>query len=396
MVHLSQRAQAISESLTLAISAKANALRLQGVDVVSFGAGEPDFDTPEAVRHEAHEAIQEGFTRYTPVSGILPLKQAIASHVSSDHGASYSPSEVVVGAGAKQCLYNLFQVALDPGDEVLIPTPYWTSYPEQVQLAGGTPVFVPTGPSFIPEVGEFQQRITDKTRVLVINSPSNPTGCIYSEDQLAPIAELARERNLLVVSDEIYAHLIYGDRRHVSIVTQCGLREQGVIISGVSKTYAMTGWRIGYAIGPAEIIGAMGRIQSHSTSCPNSIAQRAALAALSAPLGPIVEPMLREFDKRRMYMVSRLKDISGIAVEEPAGAFYTFPRVSKFYGKQGFGRTISDSTSFAQALLESHNVAAVPGIAFGADDYLRFSYAVSLDEIESGLDRFEDFLAGLR
>ena len=207
---------------------------------------------------------------------------------------------------------------------------------------------------------------------------------------------MARERNLLVVSDEIYAHLIYGDRRHVSIVTQCGLREQGVIISGVSKTYAMTGWRIGYAIGPAEIIGAMGRIQSHSTSCPNSIAQRAALAALSAPLGPIVEPMLREFDKRRMYMVSRLKDISGIAVEEPAGAFYTFPRVSKFYGKQGFGRTISDSTSFAQALLESHNVAAVPGIAFGADDYLRFSYAVSLDEIESGLDRFEDFLAGLR
>lgn len=393
MVQLAQRAQHITESLTLAITAKANALRMEGIDVVSFGAGEPDLPTPARIVGYARDALTEGFTKYTPSAGILPLRQAICRQYETLYHGHYDPSEVIVTGGAKQALYLAFLALCSPGDEVLIPTPYWNSYVDQVQLAGGVPVFVPPTSDLGIDVAQLRARATPKAKLLVINSPSNPSGRVLSDDELAEIAKIARERGLFVISDEIYEHLVYGGKIHRSIVMHHGLRDSGLVISGVSKTLSMTGWRIGYALGPADLIAAMARLQGHMTSCANSIAQHAALGGLSDTLSDYVAPMVAEYDKRRLYMITRLRSMAGITVSEPSGAFYAFPRVARFYGKRAAGGTpIANSFDFARALLDAHNVAVVPGSAFGSDEHIRLSYATSLDDIEKGLDRLEDFL----
>ncbi len=396
-VRLAARTSVLRPSATLAVTAEAARMKAEDIDVVGFGAGEPDFDTPRAICDKAIEAIHEGFTHYTATAGILPLRNAICRKFKNEQGLEYGPDAVIVTTGAKFALFLLTQVLLDPGDEAIIPAPYWNSYPEQVQLAGARPVIVETRESdgFVLRPDALDAAITDRTKLLILTSPSNPTGTVYGRAELAALAEVAIRRNILVVSDEIYDKVFFDPAGHVSIASiSPGMKERTFVVGGFSKTYAMTGWRLGFAVGPVPGIKAAVDLGGHTTSNPNSIAQKAALAAL---LGgdESVRSMVAEFDRRRLYAYSRISMMPGITCVEPKGAFYLFPNVSQYYGRKIGDTSIKDSVSFSRALLAHGHVAIVPGAAFGSDSHVRISYATSHDEIEKGLDRFEEFLAKL-
>ncbi len=395
---LAYRALNISPSPTLSIDAKAKKMMAEGLDVINYGAGEPDFDTPDHIKEAAFEAIRKGMTKYTPVAGTDRLKAAIAKKFKEDNGLVYQPGQIVVSAGAKHSLYNAFQVLCQEGDEVILPAPYWVSYLEQIKLAGGVPVIVQTkaanGFKLVPE--ELESVLTKRTKLIIINSPGNPTGAVYSRDELESLGEILVRQGVTIISDEIYEKLIYDRAEHVSIASlKPALKEQTVVINGVSKSYAMTGWRIGYAAAPPDCARAMADLQSHSTSNPASIAQAASVAALEGPQQPLYE-MVKEFNRRRDYMLERVNAVPGLSCSRPGGAFYLFPDMSAYIGKEYNGRKIEGAKDLAGILLEEALVAVVPGIAFGDDRCFRLSYATSMENITEGMNRIEKFLAGIR
>lgn len=395
---LAERVQRIQPSPTLVIDAKAKALKAQGVDVIGFGAGEPDFDTPQNIKDAAKRAIDSGFTRYTPVGGTDELKDAIIAKLRRDNGLEFAREQISVACGAKHSLFNISQALIQEGDEVIIPAPYWVSYPDQVLLAGGTPVFIETDEStsfkITPE--QLEKAVTPRTKALVLNSPCNPTGSSYSREELRELGRVCLEHDFLIISDDIYERLIYDGLAFSNIASAVPeLTPRTIVVNGVSKTYAMTGWRIGYAAGPKEIIAAMTKMQSQSTSNPSSIAQKAAVEALNGPQDA-VDMMTAEFAKRRSYIVDRLSALPGFSCFKSTGAFYAFPKVSGVYGRSFDGRTISNSADLAAYFLEQARVAVVPGIAFGADNYIRLSYATSLENIRTGIDRIEEAVANLK
>jgi aspartate aminotransferase len=395
---IAKRALAIKPSPTLATAAKAKAMKAQGIDVVDFGVGEPDFDTPENVKLAGIKAIQSGFTKYTPASGTDELKEAVIEKFKKDNGLQYEKSQVLVSCGAKHSLYNIAEALFDPGDEVIIPSPYWVSYPDQVLLNDATPVIVETteDEGFKLSAKKLAKSITRKTKALVLNSPSNPTGLAYDKQTLEEIAALVVKHNIYVISDEIYEKLIYDGFTHTSIASLGPeIKDRTIVVNGVSKSHAMTGWRIGYAAGPTDVITAMANIQSQSTSNPTSISQKAAVEALRGPQN-FIKTMNMEFDKRRRYMVERLNNIPGISCLMPVGAFYAFPRVSSLYGKSVNGKIIKNSSDLSAYLLDDAKVALVSGDAFGADSYIRLSYATSMESIRKGLDRIENAVQMLR
>ena len=387
----------IKPSATFAVEEKARALRAAGADVIGFAVGEPDFDTPEHVRQAAIEAIQQGFTHYTAVSGIDELREAIAGELRGNYGLVYEPGDIVVSCGAKHSIYNLAQVLFNPGDEVLIPVPYWVSYPEIVRLADAVPVEVSTreedGFKLRPEV--LERAITPKTRALILNSPSNPTGSVYTRQELEALAPILLRHKLLVISDDIYYRILFDDHEWTNVAMLGGeLRRQTIIVNGVSKTYAMTGWRIGYLAAVREIAAAVNRLQSQNTSNPNSIAQKAAVAALTGPQG-CVGRMVAEYDRRRRHMLTRLAAIPDLGVTRPSGTFYIFVNASAYLGRSYQGKTLTGSVELASYLLDEAHLATVPGIAFGDDRCLRFSYALPMAQIDRGLDRLAGALARL-
>ena len=389
---LSRRVTLIKPSPTLAITAKANAMKAEGIDVVGFGAGEPDFDTPEHVKQAAIEAIRAGFTKYTPTGGIPDLKNAIIAKFQRDNGLAYEPGEILVTVGGKHAFYNLAQAIFEEGDEVLIPAPYWVSYPPMVTLADAAPVILDTdektGFKITPE--QLRRAITPRTKAVVICSPSNPTGAAYTKDELAKLGEVIVEKDILAISDEIYEKMTYDGFEAVSLASLSPeLKKRTFVLNSVSKTYAMTGWRIGYAAGNAEVIAAMNRVQDQSTSNPVSIAQKAAVAALTGPQ-ECVEIMVKEFAKRRKVIVAGLNAMEGITCTRPQGAFYVFPNVSAIYGRKFEGKIIDGSEALTGYLLDTARVAVVPGDGFGADAYIRLSYATSMATIEKGLGRIAE------
>ena len=389
---LSQRARNINPSPTLAVDAKAKAMKAEGHDVVNFGVGEPDFDTPDNIKEAGIRAIREGYTKYTPAGGILPLKQAVVEKFRGDNGLEYSTSEIVISCGAKHTLYGLAEALFDPGDEVIIPAPYWVSYPEQVRLTGATPVILETSEDagFVLDPEALKAVVTSKTKALILNSPSNPTGGVYDRAALERIAEIAVANNIIVISDEVYETLIYDGMEHVSIASLGPeIKALTVVVNAVSKSHAMTGWRIGYAGGPAEVIKAVTNIQGQSTSNPCSIAQHAAIEALTGPQDALA-PMLVEFDRRRKRIVEGLNAIEGISCQMPRGAFYAFPNVKALYRGN-----IKGSEDLSMFLLEEAKVALVHGAAFGSDDHVRVSYATSMEDIEKALVRIGEAVAKL-
>jgi aspartate aminotransferase len=391
---LSKKALGINPSPTMAIDSKAKEMQSRGIDVIGFGAGEPDFDTPAHIRDAAIKAINEGHTRYTPAAGSQELKEAICEKLKRENGLTYSPAEIVVSNGAKHSLNNCLATLLNPGDEVLIPAPYWVSYPEMVRLSDGVPVAVETSEknNFKLSPVELEQHSTAKTKVLIINSPCNPTGQIYNEQELRSIADFCVGRNIYIITDEIYEHLIYGKNRHTSIATFSEqVKEQTIVVNGVSKSYAMTGWRIGYTASTAEIAKVMGNLQSQMASNPNSIAQKATVAALRGPQDCVAE-MNRAFGERCSFMYSRFNAIPHLEALEPQGAFYLFGSMAQTIGKSYQGKVITGSDDFAAYLLENQNVAVVPGTGFGAPNYMRLSFATSMENIKKGLDRIEAFV----
>ncbi len=392
---LSARAVKINPSPTLAIDAKAKEMKARGENVIGFGAGEPDFDTPAMIKEAAVHALREGETKYTPASGTTALKKAVCRKYLRENGIEYEPEEVIICCGAKHALYNFFQVTCGPGDEVLLPAPYWVSYLEQIKLAGAEPVVLETSmeEGFKISPRRLRERITPRTKVLVINSPNNPTGAVYTREELAALMEVVVDRDILVVSDEIYEKLNYTGRPHISIAALGPeIKAKTVIINGLSKTFAMTGWRIGYALGDRTIIKAMAGLQSHSTSNPTTFCQAAAVEALLTPPREEVDNMLREFKKRRDYMVHRIKALPGLACLNPDGAFYLFVNMEKLAGRKIGGETVENSDDLARVLLEKAKVAVVPGSGFGAPMYFRLSYALGFEEIKEGLDRIERLL----
>ena len=391
---VSERIRAIKPSPTLAINAKAVSMRQAGVDVISFGVGEPDFDTPRHIRQAGVRAIEEGFTRYTAAGGIPELKDAIVEKFRSDNNLTYEREEVMVSCGGKHVLYNLAQAILNPGDEVIIPSPYWVSYPPIVVLAGARPVIVETGEAedFKLSADALEENITPRTKLLVLNSPSNPTGSVYTQWELERLAEVILRHDISVVSDEIYEKLIFDGKPFYSIAQVSEeLKGKVFVVNGVSKTYAMTGWRIGYVAGAREVIAGMTKIQSQSTSNPNSIAQKAAIAALTGPQDSVGH-MVQAFDERRRYLVGRLNAMPGIHCNMPTGAFYAFPNFNHYFKIDPEGRDMKGSGNLCDYLLTEARVALVPGIAFGADDFVRFSYATGLETIKEGVDRIEEAL----
>ena len=382
-MELSSRVQNVSASLTLAITAKAKKMKREGVDVIGFGSGEPDFDTPSHIKQAGISAIQKGLTKYTPASGTDELKKAICDKFFNDNKLKYESSQIVVSCGAKHSIYNIFQAVCDRGDEVIIPAPYWLSYPEMVKLASATPVFIETdeksGFKVAPE--KLKAVLTEKTKVLVLNSPSNPTGCVYNIDELKKIRDIVVKNNILVISDEIYEKIIFDQKSHVSIASlDKDIFNQAIVVNGVSKSFAMTGWRIGYAgFCDDKIASAVKNLQSHSTSNPTSISQQAALQALKEKTSD-VENMVREFERRRNYIVGRINNIKGLSCARPGGAFYVFPRIEK--------KDIA-SMELSERLLAEAKVAVVPGKAFGSDRHIRLSFATSMENIEKGMDRME-------
>jgi len=396
-LELSKRAKNISASLTLAISAKANKLKEAGENVISFGAGEPDFETPQYICDAAREALEIGFTRYTAASGYENLKEAVVEKLKRDNQLEYDKDQVIVSNGAKHSLFNTFQAILNPGDEVIIPVPYWLTYPETVKMGGGTPVFLETleEDGFKINIDKLEEMVNENTKALILNSPSNPTGSIYSKEELEKIAEVAVQNDILVVSDEIYEKIVYDDNKHISIASlNKEIKELTIVINGVSKAYAMTGWRIGYAAGPKEIIEIMSNIQSHATSNPNSIAQYASNAGLRGDHS-FMEKRRNKFAERRDFMYDKINSIEGLSCLKPGGAFYIMMNIEDILGKKVAGKEIEDSFSFAEVLLDEKKVAVVPGVAFGADNYIRLSYANSLENIKDGLNRIENFIEEL-
>lgn len=393
---ISRRADEVPASATIAVTSRAKELKAQGVDVVGFGAGEPDFDTPEYIKNAAIEALKAGKTKYTPAAGTVELRDAIAAKLKKDNGLDYSRDQIIVTIGGKHSVYECMQAVLDPGDEVILPTPYWVTYPEAIKLAGATPRIIQTeksnGYKVTPQ--QLKDALGEKTTMLVINSPNNPGGFTYTPDELTAVARVLEGTNVYVLSDEMYEKLVYGGTRFVSFAS---LSEDAfnrtLTLNGFSKAFSMTGWRLGYTAGPLEVIKAMGRLQSHMTQNPVTFAQHAAIAALGEPAGQAIEKMRTEFERRGKYMAERLNSIEGVECPEPTGAFYCFPDVSGHYGRSINGAKINDSMDFAKALLEQANVAVVPGRPFGCDSNVRLSFACSLEQITKGLDRLQEWLA---
>lgn len=380
----------ISPSMTLTIGEKAKMLKKEGVDVVSFAQGEPDFNTPEAIKQAGIQAINDNFTRYTPASGINELKEAICSKLKNENGISYKPEEVVVSTGGKQVIYNVLLAICGPGDEVIIPTPCWVSYTEQVKMVGATPVFVETtqANNFVPEPQDIAEKITSKTKAIILNTPNNPTGAVYGRDVLEGIAELAVRNNIFVISDEIYEKLIYDNEKHESIASfNPEIRELTITINGWSKAYAMTGWRLGFGAGPADIMKSIDKLQGHITGNTCSVTQKAGLYAYLH--NKDYNLMVPEYDKRRKYIVDRFNSLAGISCNMPKGAFYVFPNVTGLYGKKSGSKIITSAMDVAEFLLDEAHVAVVPGEAFSAEGYIRLSYATSIEEIEKGLNQIE-------
>jgi aspartate aminotransferase len=386
---ISRRAAALTPSLTLIIEAKAKQMKADGIDVVGFGAGEPDFATPRHITEAAITALNEGFTKYTPSSGIPELRQAAADKFKRDNGLSYKPSQIIISCGGKHSCCNVIMATCDPGDEVIIPAPYWLSYPEMVRLAEATPVIIPTSDKSEFKVTPEQLRatITPRTRLFILNSPSNPTGSLYTPEEIRALGDVCVEKGVLIMSDEIYEKLVYDGAQHASVAGfSQNHYDHTIIVHGLAKAYSMTGWRIGLTAAPEPIAKAIDAIQSHSTSNPTSFAQKGGVAALNGPQDHLPK-WLAEFDKRRTYAHQKLNSIPGLTCVNAKGAFYLFPNISQ---------TGLKSADFCARLLESQKVAAVPGIAFGADDYLRISYATSLANIEKGLDRLDKFVRSLQ
>lgn len=390
---ISKKALSISPSPTLAIDTKFKQMKADGIDVVGFGAGEPDFDTPKHICDAAIKAITDGKTRYTPAAGTLPLREAVCRKFERENGLIYDPAQIVVSNGAKHSLVNAFMVICNPGDEVIIPSPFWVSYPEMVKIADGVPVVLPTKEEnfFKATAEEFEAAITSKTRAIVLNSPSNPTGMVYTKEELEAIAEVAVKHNIYVISDEIYEHLIY-EGKHTSIASFGEkIKDLTIIVNGVSKTYAMTGWRIGFTASNTQLAKAMSSIQSHATSNPNSIAQEATVAALDGGLD-CVEDMKVEFVKRRDYMVDRINGMDGVSCLKPNGAFYIMMNIKELIGKEICGVLIKSADDFADVFLDKAKVAVVPGTGFEAPEYVRWSYATSMENCKEGLNRLEKLL----
>jgi len=398
MNRLAARSQLIKPSVTLAIAAKAGKLRSEGIDVVNFSAGEPDFDTPERIKAAAIDALRKGMTKYTDVKGVEPLRAAITEKYQREYGLDYKKEDVLVSCGAKHSVYNILQAVVNPGDEVVIPAPYWVSYSDIALLAGGESKIVPTtettGFRIRPE--QLEAALTPQTRVFILNSPCNPTGATYSREELLAISRILENYDCLVLSDDIYEKIVYGNFQVDNLVAlNPKLRERTIIINGVSKTYAMTGWRIGYALGPSDIISAAAKIQSQSTSNATSIAQAAALEALRGAQDELAI-MVRQFEKRRDVIVDRLNAIAGLRCLKPEGAFYVFPNVSALFGKAFNGRKLSSPCDVADYLLEEAKVAVVPGEDFGSKEHIRFSYATSMEDIEKGCKRIQQAVERLR
>jgi aspartate aminotransferase len=389
MQQLAQRATTLTPSLTLAIDAKAKKMKAEGIDVCAFGAGEPDFDTPQHIKDAAAKALADGFTKYTPSSGIPELRAAIADKLKADNNVDYKPSQVIVNCGAKHSCFNVILATCQAGDEVIIPAPYWLSYPEMAKLADASPVIVKTkeANNFKLTPDEFRDAMTPATKLLIINSPGNPTGSVYTREELQALAEVALEEDILMLSDEIYEKITYDGAQCVSLASlDKNIYDLTITVNGFSKAYAMTGWRLGYIAAPEPIAAAIDSIQSHSTSNPTSFAQKGALEALKGDQSSVAE-MVKAFAERRAYMFDRLNKIPGISCVKPMGAFYMLPNISKL----GLS-----STSFCTKLLDEQKVAAVPGIAFGSDAHMRLSYASSMENIQKGLDRIEAFCASLK
>ena len=396
-LELSKKAAAVKPSSTLAITAKAKELKAQGKDVVGFGAGEPDFNTPENICEAAIKAIKDGFTKYTPASGTNELKAAISKKFKEFNGLDYDTDQIVISNGGKHSLTNIFTALINPGDEVIIPAPFWLSYPEIVKLAGGVPVIVTTTKeqNFKLTAEDLAAAVTDKTKALVLNTPNNPTGMLYTEEELRAIAKVAVEKDFYVVADEMYEMLVYGEQKHISIASLGkDIYDRTITCSGLAKSYAMTGWRIGYTGSSKEIAKMMGSVQSHQTSNPNSIAQKAAVEALTGPQDS-VEKMHAEFDKRRKYMYKRICDMDLLDALEPMGAFYVFVDGSAVLGKSYKGTKIESVPQMADILINEYNTAIVPCADFGFPDCFRLSYAISIEQIEKGLDWIESFIKEL-
>lgn len=391
---ISRRVQAIKPSPTLTITAKAKAMRAEGIDVIGFGAGEPDFDTPDHIKKAAIKALENGFTKYTAAGGTDELKDAVIGKFKRDNGLDYDRTQILVSCGGKHCLYNLAQVLFDTGDEVIIPSPYWVSYPPIVTLADALPVILETTEEsgFKMDPDKLRRAITKRTKALVLNSPCNPSGTTYTESELSEIADIVLEKGIYVISDEIYEKIVYDGFQFVSIASlDKEVKERTIIVHGVSKTYSMTGWRIGFTAGPSSIIEAMNKIQGQSTSNPTSISQKASQEALSGPQD-VVEAMVGEFQKRRDYIIDRLNSLEGVTCVKPAGAFYAFPNFSSYLGKSFREKPIRNSMDLADYLLNFAQVAVVPGAAFGTEGFERLSFATSMENIEIGIDRIEKAL----
>lgn len=390
-LNLSKKALAISPSVTLEITAKAKAMKAEGIDVIGFGAGEPDFDTPDNIKEAGIKAINEGLTRYTAASGIVELKEAICKKLRVDNNLEYSPDNIVISSGAKHSIFNALMAVINPGDEVIVGIPYWVSYPEMIRLAGGVPVYIETKEEkdFKFTTEDLERVRTDKTKALILNSPSNPTGAIYEKGELIEIANWAVKNGIIVISDEIYEKLVY-DGEHISIASlNSEIKDLTIVINGMSKAYAMTGWRIGYAAANNEIAKVMSNVQSHTTSNPCSISQYASVEGILGDQDDVYK-MREEFKKRRDFMVDKVNSIKGLSCRKPKGAFYIMVNITEVKGKTIDGITINDSLDMAKLLLDKAKVAVIPGIGFGADDYIRLSYATSMENIEEGLNRIQE------
>lgn len=396
---IAKKVRQIAPSLTLEITAKAKKMKAEGISVIGFGAGEPDFNTPDYIIESAKKALDIGFTKYTPAAGMVELKNAICDKFLKDNGLKYEPNQIVVSSGAKSSLYHAICAVVDDGDEVILPSPYWLTYPELIKLAGGTCVLVKADKDngYKMTASQLEKAITPKTKCVILNTPNNPTGAVYSEKEISEIAKVVEKHGLYVISDEIYEKLVYSGETHYSIA-KCSdyLKEHTVIVNGMSKTYSMTGWRIGYIAAPLDVAKAVSSMQSHTTSNACSIAQYASVAALTDERGEqFISEMHKVFDERRCYMVDRIKQIDDVVCIEPKGAFYVFVDVSNFYGKCYEGQVINGSLSFADCALKK-GVALIPGIAFGDDNCIRLSYAISLEDIKEGLDRLNNFINELK
>lgn len=395
---LSKRVHQLAPSPTLALTAKAMSMRSQGLDVISFGAGEPDFDTPDHIKQAAIQAIESGFTKYTPVGGIDELKDAIIEKFQNENGISYNRSEILVSCGGKHAIYNLAQALFQPGDEVIIPAPFWVSYPPIVELAGATPVILEASErdGFKISSERLREAITPQTKALILNSPCNPTGAAYDREELTGLAEVILQEGIYVVSDEIYEKIVFDGFRFTSMASlSSDLKNQTVIVHGMSKTYSMTGWRIGFTAGPSDLIKAMTNVQSQSTSNPTSIAQKAAITALAGPQQAVVD-MVKVFRDRRNLIVDRLNAIKDVSCLKPQGAFYVFPDLSQFFGRSWEGKRLTGSLDLADYFLTTSHVAMVPGVSFGGEGHMRLSFATSTENIQRGLDRIEEGLDQLR